>query len=836
MTYEEWNGGINRQQRPDEFWESELNESQWRAVRQCDGPLLVIAGAGSGKTRVLTYKIAYLLEHGYQPWQILALTFTNKAAREMNQRIGQIVGDRSAQGLWSGTFHSIFARILRTECDAIGYKHDFTIYDTADQRSLLKAIIKEMQLDDKTYKPNLVANRISDAKNRLMLPEQYAADEARVAQDQLDNLGEVHRIYSIYWQRCRTAEAMDFDDLLLYTYLLFDRAEDIRAKYAKRFAYILVDEYQDTNFAQHTIISQLTLDNHHICVVGDDAQSIYSFRGANIDNILHFTRQYPEAETVKLERNYRSTQHIVEASNSIIRHNRGQIHKSVYSENAAGEPLTIMPTASDKEEATKVAGTIKRLCRAEGLEYSDIAVLYRTNAQSRSFEDAFRKSGIPYRIYGGLSFYQRKEIKDVLSYFRLMTNLDDEEAFKRIINYPARGIGNTTLQKIVAASREHNASLWAVVEQPTAYGLNVNRGTLAKLESFAALILDFRAKASNVSAYALAKDIIINSGIQDDLAHEDGPEGASKRENIEELLSSLHTYEKETMAESGHDFAPLSDYLSQVALLTDADQKDDGTPKVTLMTIHASKGLEFGAVFVTGLEQELFPAGSAMLFPREMEEERRLFYVAVTRAKQFCFLTYAKTRFRYGNMEFPEPSQFLHEIDQRHIREEENDFELTATGITPAMRAALFGETSRQRNVFDDQPRPSRNIFGDSHSAAKPQYPASSRPKVTPAPPPSTTVSRPSTPAPRPSTAAPQPATRTLRRASSFASTPQTRAATEAKRQSLAVGTVIMHERFGHGRVVGLEGNGDQAKAQVDFGTQGIKNLLLKFAKFTIVG
>lgn len=822
MTYEEWEGGSNRQTRPDEFWENELNESQWRAVRQCDGPLLVIAGAGSGKTRVLTYKIAYLLEHGYQPWQILALTFTNKAAREMNLRIGQIVGDSSAHGLWSGTFHSIFARILRTECDAIGFKHDFTIYDTADQRSLLKAIIKEMQLDDKTYKPNLVANRISDAKNRLMLPEQYAADEARVAQDQLDNLGEVHRIYSIYWQRCRTAEAMDFDDLLLYTYLLFDRAEEIRKKYAKRFAYILVDEYQDTNFAQHTIISQLTLDNHHICVVGDDAQSIYSFRGANIDNILHFTRQYPEAETVKLERNYRSTQHIVEASNSIIRHNRGQIHKSVYSENPAGEPLTIMPAASDKEEGTKVAGTIKRLCREESLEYNDIAVLYRTNAQSRSFEDAFRKNGIPYRIYGGLSFYQRKEIKDVLAYFRLMTNLDDEEAFKRIINYPARGIGNTTLQKIVAASREHNASLWAVVEQPSAYGLNVNRGTLAKLESFAALILEFRAKASNVSAYALAKDIIVNSGIQGDLAHEDGPEGDSKRENIEELLSSLHTYEKETYAETGHDFAPLSDYLSQVALLTDADQKDDGTPKVTLMTIHASKGLEFGAVFVTGLEQELFPAGSAMLFPREMEEERRLFYVAVTRAKQFCFLTYAKTRFRYGNMEFPEPSQFLHEIDQRHIREEENDFELTATGITPAMRAALFGEPSRQRNIFDDQPRPSRNIFAESTPSVKPQPASENRYK--------------NIPSSRSAAPTPQPATRTLRRANSFASTPQTRAATEAKRQSLSIGTVIMHERFGQGRVIGLEGSGDQAKAQVDFATQGVKNLLLKFAKFTIVG
>lgn len=820
MTHEEWEGHSKHQPRPDSFWENELNESQWRAVKECDGPLLVIAGAGSGKTRVLTYKIAYLLEHGYHPWQILALTFTNKAAREMNERITKIVGDRSAMGLWSGTFHSIFAKILRIECDAIGYSHDFTIYDTSDQRSLLKAIIKEMGLDDKTYKPNIVSNRISDAKNRLLLPAQYAADETLVARDQMENIGELHRIYATYWQRCRTAGAMDFDDLLLYTYLLFDRAEDIRQKYAQRFRYILVDEYQDTNYAQHTIISQLTKDNHHICVVGDDAQSIYSFRGANIDNILHFTRQFPEAETVKLERNYRSTQHIVEASNSIIRHNRGQIHKTVYSENAAGEPLTIMPAASDKEEATKVSGTIKRLHNNEGLEYNEIAILYRTNAQSRSFEDAFRQRGIPYRIYGGLSFYQRKEIKDILAYFRLMTNLDDEEAFKRIVNYPARGIGNTTLQKIVAASREHNASLWAVTEQPQKYGININRGTLAKLESFCSLILEFRAKAQNVSAYELAKDIIVSSHIKDDLAHEDGPEGESKRENVEELLGSIHAYEKDTLAETGHDLAPLSDYLSQVALLTDADQKDDGSPKVTLMTIHASKGLEFDAVFVTGLEQELFPAGSAMLFPKEMEEERRLFYVAVTRAKRFCYLTYAKTRFRYGNMEFPEPSQFIHEIDPRNVREEENDFEKLAIGMSPSLRAALYGEPQPTHDIFGERPTkrssideatPKRNIHPTSAPEQKRNIFAES-----------------------PATAKPS-TTRTLKRASSFASTPATRAATQAKAQALSIGTIIQHDRFGRGQVVGLEGSGDQAKAQVQFDTAGVKNLLLKFAKFTIV-
>lgn len=825
MTYEEWNGGAAPQPRPDSFWQEELNPSQWDAVRQCDGPLLVIAGAGSGKTRVLTYKIAYLLEHGYQPWQILALTFTNKAAREMNTRISSIVGTQSASGLWSGTFHSIFAKILRVECAAIGFNHDFTIYDAADQKSLIKAIVKEMQLDEKTYKPGVVAGRISDAKNRLLLPQQYAADEAIVAHDQMNNVGEIHRIYATYWQRCRTAGAMDFDDLLLYTFLLFENAEDIRQKYASRFRYILVDEYQDTNYAQHMIISQLTRDNHHICVVGDDAQSIYSFRGANIDNILHFTRQFPEAETVKLERNYRSTQHIVEASNSIISHNRGQIHKVVYSEKSAGEPLTVMPAGSDKEEASKVCGAIKRLHRAEKVEYDEMAILYRTNAQSRAFEDALRKSALPYRIYGGLSFYQRKEIKDIMAYFRLMTNLNDEEAFKRIVNYPARGIGNTTLQKIITASREHNASLWAVTERPTDYGVQLNRGALTKLESFCGLILEFRAKSATMGAYDLARDIIENSGIRQDIAKEDGPEGDSKRENIEELLGSIHAYEKEAMEESQREMAPLSDYLSTVALLTDADQKDDGTPKVTLMTIHASKGLEFETIFVTGLEQELFPAASALLFQKEMEEERRLFYVAVTRAKRFCYLTYAKTRFRYGNMEFPEPSQFLHEIDQRHVHVlDDDDYDHTASGMTPALRAALYGTP---------EPAPAPRPAFMQKKTATPQ--PDSMQKKTAAPQPASifhdTPSSYSHPA-RGTTAAP---TRTLKRAGSFASTPATRAATEAKAAALSVGTQIMHDRFGKGRVVALEGSGDQSKAAVDFEGSGVKNLLLKFAKFTIV-
>lgn len=809
-TFEEWTGLSQKEIRPDDYWKSELNERQWEAVHNCDDPMLVIAGAGSGKTRVLTYKIAYLLEHGYLPWQILALTFTNKAAKEMNERIAKIVKNCNTSGLWSGTFHSIFARILRAECSTIGFHHDFTIYDTADQRSLLKSIIKELQLDDKVYKPNIVANYISDAKNRLLLPLEYAANETLIARDKMNNLSELHRIYSVYWQRCRTAEAMDFDDLLLYTYILFYNFEEVRRKYADRFQYILVDEYQDTNYAQYMIISLLTKDNRHICVVGDDAQSIYSFRGANIDNILQFNRQYEGVTTIKLEQNYRSTQRIVDAANSIIAHNQRQIQKSVYSENAKGDPLLIMAAGSDKEEVSKVSGRIKRL-QSDGVGYDDIAVLYRTNAQSRSFEDVFRQRGIPYRIYGGLSFYQRKEIKDILAYFRLLTNLDDEEAFKRIVNYPARGIGDTTLQKIISASRQHDVSLWAVAEQPHKYDVLLNRGLLAKLESFCSLILEFRTKSENLSAYQLAVDIITNSGIQADLAHEDGPEGKSKQENVEELLGSIKSYEQEHFEETGHEFAPLRDYLSQVALLTDADKKEDGTPRVTLMTVHAAKGLEFEAVFVTGLEQDLFPASSASMFPKEMEEERRLFYVAVTRAKRHCFLTYAQTRYRYGNMDFCEPSQFIREIDQRYVREDNVTSNTNGQGVSAALREALFGQRADMSQSYTQTNMPKRS-FGSSNkqqALSDETHFKVSATSITP--------------------------TRTLKRASSYASTPTTRAATETKARQLKKGTIINHDRFGRGEILNVEGSGDNAKAQVAFENSGIKNLLLKFAKFTII-
>ena len=806
--------------RPDSFWQSELNESQWGAVRECEHPLLVIAGAGSGKTRVLTYKIAYLLERGYAPWEVLALTFTNKAAKEMNERISSIVGVGKSRGLWSGTFHSIFARILRAESQFIGFESNFTIYDSSDARSLIKSIIKELKLDDKTYKPSKVQGRISDAKNRLMLPQVYAADTHMTSRDARDNMPDVHRIYTEYFKRCRTSRAMDFDDLLLYTFLLFDKAEEVRKKYAQRFRYILVDEYQDTNYAQHAIVNLLTKDNHHICVVGDDAQSIYSFRGANIDNILQFNRQYPEAITLKLERNYRSTQNIVDAANSIIRHNKEQIEKTVFSENEKGEKILLMPSSSDKEEASKVIGHISRLHRSEDVALSEIAILYRTNAQSRSFEDALREKNIPYRIYGGLSFYQRKEIKDIIAYFRLVTNLNDEEAFKRIVNYPARGIGNTTLQKIFTASREHNVSLWAVAEHPTQYGVALNKGTLSKLESFCNLITDFRSRVTNMGAFDFATELLQYSGIKEDLQKEDGPEGQSKRENVEELLGAIRSFERETTEETGRETIVLSEFLQQSALQTDADEQDDDTPKVTLMTIHSAKGLEFEAVFVTGLEDGLFPGSQARFFPREMEEERRLFYVAVTRAKRFCFLSYAQSRFRYGQFEISDPSPFIAEINQKFIQEEQVGFAHN-NSIPSALREALMDDDWETPSVL-----PSTRIAG-SAIYTKPtkrqmQDVASGKPLKASA----THVSRSSA-----SSSDYASTLKPIRKAQSKSSN----AAQKAAINALSVGSNIEHERFGKGTIVSIEGSGENAKAEVDFQAVGRKKLLLKFALFKIL-
>lgn len=806
--------------RPDSFWQSELNESQWSAVRECEHPLLVIAGAGSGKTRVLTYKIAYLLERGYAPWEVLALTFTNKAAKEMNERISSIVGVGKSRGLWSGTFHSIFARILRAESQFIGFENNFTIYDSSDARSLIKSIIKELKLDDKTYKPSKVQGRISDAKNRLMLPQVYAADTHMTSRDARDNMPDVHRIYTEYFKRCRTSRAMDFDDLLLYTFLLFDKAEEVRKKYAQRFRYILVDEYQDTNYAQHAIVNLLTKDNHHICVVGDDAQSIYSFRGANIDNILQFNRQYPEAITLKLERNYRSTQNIVDAANSIIRHNKEQIEKTVFSENEKGDKILLMPSSSDKEEASKVIGHISRLHRSEDVALSEIAILYRTNAQIRSFEDALREKNIPYRIYGGLSFYQRKEIKDIIAYFRLVTNLNDEEAFKRIVNYPARGIGNTTLQKIFTASREHNVSLWAVAEQPTQYGVALNKGTQSKLESFCNLITDFRSRVTNMGAFDFATELLQYSGIKEDLQKEDGPEGQSKRENVEELLGAIRSFERETTEETGRETIVLSEFLQQSALQTDADEQDDDTPKVTLMTIHSAKGLEFEAVFVTGLEDGLFPGSQARFFPREMEEERRLFYVAVTRAKRFCFLSYAQSRFRYGQFEISDPSPFIAEINQKFIQEEQVGFAHN-NSIPSALREALMDDDWETASVL-----PSTRIAGSAiytkPTKRQTQDVASGKPLKASA----THVSRSSA-----SSSDYASTLKPIRKAQSKSSN----AAQKAAINALSVGSNIEHERFGKGTIVSIEGSGENAKAEVDFQAVGRKKLLLKFALFKIL-
>lgn len=806
--------------RPDSFWQSELNESQWGAVRECEHPLLVIAGAGSGKTRVLTYKIAYLLERGYAPWEVLALTFTNKAAKEMNERISSIVGVGKSRGLWSGTFHSIFARILRAESQFIGFESNFTIYDSSDARSLIKSIIKELKLDDKTYKPSKVQGRISDAKNRLMLPQVYAADTHMTSRDARDNMPDVHRIYTEYFKRCRTSRAMDFDDLLLYTFLLFDKAEEVRKKYAQRFRYILVDEYQDTNYAQHAIVNLLTKDNHHICVVGDDAQSIYSFRGANIDNILQFNRQYPEAITLKLERNYRSTQNIVDAANSIIRHNKEQIEKTVFSENEKGDKILLMPSSSDKEEASKVIGHISRLHRSEDVALSEITILYRTNAQSRSFEDALREKNIPYRIYGGLSFYQRKEIKDIIAYFRLVTNLNDEEAFKRIVNYPARGIGNTTLQKIFTASREHNVSLWAVAEQPTQYGVALNKGTQSKLESFCNLITDFRSRVTNMGAFDFATELLQYSGIKEDLQKEDGPEGQSKRENVEELLGAIRSFERETTEETGRETIVLSEFLQQSALQTDADEQDDDTPKVTLMTIHSAKGLEFEAVFVTGLEDGLFPGSQARFFPREMEEERRLFYVAVTRAKRFCFLSYAQSRFRYGQFEISDPSPFIAEINQKFIQEEQVGFAHN-NSIPSALREALMDDDWETSSVL-----PSTRIAGSAiytkPTKRQTQDVASGKPLKASA----THVSRSSA-----SSSDYASTLKPIRKAQSKSSN----AAQKAAINALSVGSNIEHERFGKGTIVSIEGSGENAKAEVDFQAVGRKKLLLKFALFKIL-
>ena len=830
----------------------DLNEAQRAAVEYIDGPSLVIAGAGSGKTRVLTYKIAYLLSQGMKPWSIMALTFTNKAAREMKERIGKLVGNDLAQHLYMGTFHSIFSRILRAEAEHIGFNNNFTIYDESDSRSLIKAIVKEMGLDDKKYKPAAVHAKISMAKNNLMSAAAYESDAAIFEQNKRAQMPEVGKIFVAYVQRCKQANAMDFDDLLTLTYQLFREHEDIRHKYAARFDYVLVDEYQDTNHVQMSIVMQLCQEKQRVCAVGDDSQSIYSFRGANIDNILNYQRQFQGTRLFKLEQNYRSTQTIVEAANSLIKHNRNQIPKDVFSENAKGEKIQYKPAYSDKEEAAIVAKDVKRIKREDGCQYNDFAILYRTNAQSRSFEEEFRKQGIPYRIYGGLSFYQRKEIKDIIAYFRLVANPDDEEAIKRIINYPARGIGATTVMKIADCAHQNQVSFWEVIGAPEQYGLAVNKGTMNKLETFRLLISSFIERAQTTDVYELGDAIIKESGISQDIMSGKDADDLARQENLEEFLSGMSAFVEERREEGRFDELFLQDYLQDVALLTDADSDGDkDEPRVSLMTVHAAKGLEFPTVFVVGLEENIFPSPLSAASLRELEEERRLLYVAITRAEKHCILTNAKNRWRYGKMEFDNPSRFIDEIDSKLI-----DSQDEAGG-------SLFGSMSdqpewaraqRPRRPWEDAEQPRYSSRYQNSKPVASQFVADPKPSLFDDEPETSRTSGRSSVSGRSSlsegnfksvralnaakrymeTHSSHPASRGT--GSSAASVSSSTASSAGSSScGLQEGMKIEHQRFGRGTVLKIEGTGENTKATVEFLHSGTKQLLLKYAKFTVV-
>ena len=845
---------------------NDLNESQRKAVEYIDGPSLVIAGAGSGKTRVLTYKIAYLLQQGVKPWSIMALTFTNKAAREMKERIGKLVGQELAQHLYMGTFHSIFSRILRAEAQHIGFTNNFTIYDESDSRSLIKTIVKEMGLDEKVYKPASVHSRISMAKNNLMSAENYARDKELYQADQRAKMPRVGDIFITYVQRCQQANAMDFDDLLTLTFKLFQEHEDIRKKYADRFDFLLVDEYQDTNHAQMRIVMQLCKEKERVCAVGDDSQSIYSFRGANIDNILSFQSRFKGARLFKLEQNYRSTQYIVEAANSLIKHNNNQIPKNVYSKNDKGERLIYKPAYSDKEEALIVCREIKRIKRQDDCQYSDFAILYRTNAQSRSFEEEFRKQGIPYRIYGGLSFFQRKEVKDVIAYFRLVANPDDEEAFKRIINYPARGIGNTTLAKIAACALDNHVSFWQVISSPEHYGLGVNKGTLAKLESFRLMISGFVEKSASMNAFDLGDTIVKESGISADIYKSGSrdPEDLARQENLEELLGGMQSFVEECREEGREQEAYLTDYLQGVALLTDLDSKgDDDEPRVSLMTVHASKGLEFPTVFVVGLEENIFPSAIVSTL-RELEEERRLLYVAITRAEKHCVLTSAKNRFRYGKMEFGNPSRFIKEIDSAFIQEDsemphdDNGFGSSGYGRGGYGNGGYGGRMPWDNHSISSQFKPDRKDYSDGEddfrtsgrggyrtsgrddfrSSGRDDFRSSSRDDFR-----TSGRSGSGLDSRFKSVRGLEAARRIMDSSSSSLGSSSSSSGSafgsstsSAGSGRLVEGAKIEHQRFGVGTVLKLEGSGENAKATVQFVNSGTKQLLLKFAKFTIIG
>ena len=771
-------------------YQKELNPSQCDAVLYTEGNSMVIAGAGSGKTRVLTYKIAHLLEEGVEPWSILALTFTNKAAGEMKQRIASSVGENRAKYLWMGTFHSIFSRILRTEADRIGYSSNFTIYDQTDSQNLIKSIVRDMQLDDKIYKPSVVQNRISNAKNRLMTASAYVQNADIYKHDQFKRIPMAGKIFERYEQRCRQSDAMDFDDLLLNTFILFRDNPDVQEKYGTAFRYILVDEYQDTNYAQHCIVWQLTRHGAKVCVVGDDAQSIYSFRGANLDNMLKFSKLYPDSKLFKLEQNYRSTQTIVEAAGTLIDKNHAQIKKKVFSENEQGDKIKVLCAHSDIEESEIVVNRLLDLHTFKDVPWREMAILYRTNAQSRPLEEALRKRGLPYKIYGGLSFYQRKEIKDVIAYFRMCVNPNDEEAFKRIINYPARGIGQTTVGKILSVAMESGVSLWTVICNPTDYSLEVNQGTLSKLTAFRTMLESFMADASSATAYKLAQRIVDETGIMRELKADSTVEGESRLQNVDELMNNIAQFCKDR-EEEGNENLRMTDYLSEVSLLTDQDNEtEDDVEKVTLMTVHAAKGLEFDAVCIVGLEEHLFPSDMSGDDERQIEEERRLMYVAMTRARKYLFLLFATSRFKYGNVDFCSPSRFLKDIDSRYL-----NMPAGSLGTVP------FGS-------------------GETFRISKPQL----EPKGTV---PGARFERragfESKPVPRPW------------EQGKFQKVTESMLKDTAPSQSLKVGNVIEHERFGLGTVLSVEGTGGDTKAVIKFLNLGEKTLLLKFARYKIL-
>ena len=774
-----------------------LNEQQRAAVTYCDGPQLVIAGAGSGKTRVLTYKIVHLLAHGYEPYRILALTFTNKAAREMRERIEGLVGAGIASKLWMGTFHSIFARILRINAERIGFASNFTIYDTADSKSLIKMIIRDMDLDEKVYKPSVVLSCISNAKNSLVSPSAYADDPDIRRADRQARRERMSEIYAGYVNRCHVANAMDFDDLLYYTNVLLRDNPDVLRHYREYFRYVLVDEYQDTNFAQHLIVSQLTAGANNLCVVGDDAQSIYSFRGANIRNILNLKNAYPNLETFKLEQNYRSTQNIVNAANSLIAKNRGQIEKQVFSTNAEGDRIEVQKSMSDFEEAAIVSNRISQLQMQTGDSYEEFAILYRTNAQSRVLEEALRKRNIPYRIYGGLSFYQRKEVKDAIAYFRLAINPGDDEAIKRVINYPARGIGDTTLKKVTRVAIDNRVSIWEVIANLDRYQVDINKGTRGKLNDFHTLIHSFiTLNQEGATADQLAKRIISDTQLMAVLISDRTPESISKQENLQELLNGVSEFVATRMEEGNADDIYMANFLSEVSLATDQDEKEgDASEKITLMTIHAAKGLEFGNVFIVGAEDDLLPSAMAKDNPWEVEEERRLLYVAITRAKRFCMMTYATSRFRNGMQVTTNPSPFLRDIDSSLLN------------FTMGTKAPSFNPVDR---------------FGSSFHSSRPTPGTSSRYDN---PRPLSEVRRQPTPAPTKPTSAGTPS----------ANKPSPAGAGRHTPGELEIGMRIEHNRFGVGRIVDIDTSQPDAKIRVRFDNFDVKTLLLKFAQFTIL-